>query len=59
MSEADREEALEALRRNDEGRRWFLEFKAKWLRDQGIIEVRGEASRPAGASAGDDPGQDD
>lgn len=39
-SSRDREEALEALRRNDEGRRWFLEFKAKWLLEQGIIEVR-------------------
>lgn len=28
------------MRRNAEGRRWFLEFKAKWLLEQGIIEVR-------------------
>ena len=54
VSEADRQEALEALRRNDAGRRWFLEFKAKWLLEQGIIEVHGPANVEASADNGED-----
>lgn len=35
-----REQADIERRRNQEQRLWFVEFKAQWLLDEGIIEVR-------------------
>jgi len=40
------EEVAEVLERNRRDRDWFLHYRARWLREQGIIEVRPADDRP-------------
>jgi len=40
--------------RNQEQRLWFVEFKAKWLLEQGIIEVHGPTNAETSADKGED-----
>ena len=35
------EEAAQVLEQNRRNRDWFLHYRARWLREQGIIEVHG------------------
>lgn len=35
-----REEVDEEMARNRESRLWYVRFKARWLREHGIIDVR-------------------
>lgn len=39
MPKSISEEAAEVWEQNRRDRHWFLQYRARWLRDQGIIEV--------------------